>query len=189
MGGTQPVAALQGGWALLRSLPRVAAWALLGTMAVTGVALGASAIAGWKTLTILSGSMSPAIEVGDIVVTRPVPPAALAPGNIVTFRDPDGSTRLITHRVVDVHLTDRAASVETRGDANPTSELWTVPADGRVGLGVYRLRWVGHLAQTVSSPTGRIMFIALPALALGLMWSPLRRSRPESWCSSTGDVR
>jgi signal peptidase I len=188
MGGTQPVAALQGGRALLRSLPRVAAWTVLGTLALAGVALGVSAIAGWKTLTILSGSMSPAIEVGDIVVTRPVRPVALAPGDVVTFRDPDGSPRLITHRVVDVRMIDTGAAVETRGDANPTSELWTVPTDGRVGLGVYRLRWIGHLAQGVSSPTGRVVFIALPALALGLMWYP-RRNRPGSWCSPAGDIR
>jgi signal peptidase I len=172
---------------LLRPARLVAFWTLVSIMAMLATALGVSHVAGWRTLTILSGSMAPAIEVGDLIVTRPVRPTMLAAGDIVTFRDPDGSPHLITHRVVDLQVTAAGATVETRGDANPTSERWTVPTDGTVGLGMYRLRSLGRMVTTLSSPTGRLLFIALPALALGVLWSPWWQHRPGSWSSRSSD--
>ena len=43
---------------------------------------------GWLPTTVMTASMTPAIEVGDIVVSRPVPREALLPGRVVLATDP-----------------------------------------------------------------------------------------------------
>lgn len=143
--------------------------------------LVAPAAVGWRTMTVMSGSMVPTIATGDAVVSRPVVARSLRPGDVATFRDPEGTGRLITHRVLSVEATKTKVHVTTRGDANNTSESWDVATDGRVGRVLYRVPRVGFLLVPASSPFGRLLLVGLPvvllgALALVRVW---RTERPQ----------
>src|SRR5687767_8761046 len=89
----------------VRRLRRVADRTVLGALVVAAAALVLTLVAftdGLRPFVVRSGSMAPAIDTGDIVVTRPVTPDQLGSGDVVTFRDPSRSDALVTHRVVKV---------------------------------------------------------------------------------------
>lgn len=148
-----------------------------------GVAAGvvllavAGLLAGFRGFTVRSGSMAPAINVGDVVVERGVPARTLGVGQVITFRDPDGGARLITHRVAGVATRDGLVQVVTRGDANTGVERWSIPADGRVGLVRARIPAAGGALAWTRTPGGRLLTVALPLAALAVwalagIWRP-----------------
>lgn len=90
--------------------------------------------AGAQVFPVASDSMLPAFQRGDLVVTQPT--AHFNVGDIVTFRK---YGHLITHRIVAEGRVP--GTFETRGDANPGNDPWTIgQADvtGRVQSVVHR---------------------------------------------------
>src|SRR4029079_13669986 len=90
---------------------------------------------GIELRTVVSGSMEPAIDKGALVVASPVSASDLRVGDVIMFRAPDGSGRVITHRVAGLNDDGATRTIQTRGDANNENDPWTVaPADllGRV---------------------------------------------------------
>ena len=171
----------------LLALPRLAVtallWAALGVGTVIIGLIAASPLLGYRVFTVMSGSMVPSIGVGDLVVTQPLPARQARAGDVITFSDPEGSGRLITHRVR--LATVEAANVQfvTKGDANNTVERWSIPASGTLGRVEYRVPRLGYVMRLAGSPAGRIALMIVPALLLGAsglkrIWRPAEgRSR------------
>ena len=150
-----------------RLAARAGAWLLLGIVAGLVVALLWSVPFGGRALSVLSGSMAPAIETGDVVVTRAVSPVDVRLGDVITFRDPANGDRLITHRVKQIRIGGNEARFVTKGDANNTSERWSIPADGTVGLVTYRLPRLGYLLVWLGHPFAKLLLLVVPVLLLG----------------------
>jgi signal peptidase I len=139
-------------------------------------------LAGYRTFTVRSGSMTPAIETGDVVVTAPISPLSARVGDVVTFEDPEGTGKLFSHRVQSVRPQGGSVAFVTRGDANTSTERWRVPADGSIGRVVYRIPKVGYALAWIDAGPVRLALIAIPALLL--LWAALvriwRPRRPEA---------
>jgi signal peptidase len=101
-------------------------------LAVVGAAIyvaasgGQSTIFGYSFEVVASGSMSPTISTGDLIVVREE--STYAQGDVVTYRDSSGS--LITHRIVGA--TDDGQFI-TKGDANNVADNATVAPSQIVG--------------------------------------------------------
>jgi signal peptidase len=149
------------------SIGRASLWLLMGLAVAVGVTVTVLLPFGGRAMTVMSGSMSPAIETGDVVVSRSVSPLDLRLGDVVTFRDPHDSKRLITHRVRGIQISGGEARFVTKGDANNSAENWVVPSDGRVGLVAFRLPKLGYLFSWLGNPLARMALIVVPALLLG----------------------
>lgn len=135
---------------------------------------------GARSLVVKSGSMTPTIRTGDVVVVRPIAPTEAQVGDIVTFQDPDGSGRLLVHRVRAIARHGGKSYFTTQGDANTTQEHWQVPVDGTIGSVVYRVPKLGFVVSWISTPAGRIGLIVAPALLLAFsLLSGIWRPRPE----------
>ena len=153
--------------------------ALLGAVVATVLVFLASMPLGFRSLTVMSGSMEPTLGVGDVVIERQVAPLDVRVGDIVTFRDPNEQSTLITHRVRSVKVHDGTVDVVTKGDANNTVEHWSIPVDGQLGLVVVHVPKIGYALVWASGRTGRIALIAIPGVALGIIellriWRPRR---------------
>jgi len=136
---------------------------------------------GDNSLVVMSGSMSPALRVGDVVVERPLRPSDVRVGDVVTFRDPDRAGRLLTHRVRHVRISGTRAEFETKGDANNTPEQWSIPVDGHLSRVVYRVPMLGYALVWMRSAMGRMLLVVMPVLVLGAMQLfALWRSEPSS---------
>ena len=146
------------------------AWALGGFALTVLLAAALPAALGGTSMVVRSGSMTPAIRTGDVVVVRPIAPTEAAIGDIVTFKDPSGSDRLLVHRVRAISYVGDQVEVITRGDANTTQERWKVSADGTIGTVAYRVPALGFAVGWIGSPAGRIGLVILPALLLAAMF-------------------
>ncbi|MDX6603950.1 MAG: signal peptidase [Solirubrobacterales bacterium] len=152
-------------------------WVCLGLVFGSLLAAAGPLALGDRSFTMRSGSMTPAIEAGDVVVTEPLPPLSVEVGDIVTFRDPEGSGRLYSHRVQSIRRAGNDVRFVTRGDANTATEHWSVPADGTVGKVLYRIPKIGYALVWTGTIPFRIVLIAIPALllcggALARIWRP-----------------
>jgi len=154
---------------LLRRAGVGGCYALVGLIAGLVLALTVPIAFGHRTMTVLSGSMSPTIEAGDAVVVKAISPLDARIGDIVTFQDPSRDGRLVTHRVRSMRVQGGQASFVTKGDANNATEAWAVPADGSIGRVAYAVPKAGYLLVWSGSPLGRIGLIALPLLLLGIL--------------------
>lgn len=120
------------------------------------VALGLLQSAGAPFFAVASESMAPGLHRGDLVVTRPVAPLRI--GDVVTFRM---YRQVVTHRVVAPGR--RPGSFETRGDANPGNDPWTIRKRDVVGTVESVVTNAGWPLLWWSSRIGR------SALAVGLL--------------------
>ena len=96
---------------------------------------------GLHPVTIVSGSMKPTINVGDLAIVREVPTDAIRVGDVIQFRQGDSTS---VHRVVDIQKESNPVFI-TKGDANDKPDSQPVQADqvlGRVQFCIPKLGWV-----------------------------------------------
>jgi len=93
---------------------------------------------GWKPMAITSGSMTPLIRAGDVVLIDPEfgRPAA---GSVVAY---DDGASTVVHRVVEAHPD---GSLTTKGDANRHPDTTIVSADRVIGTGRLLVPFIGLL--------------------------------------------
>ena len=121
---------------------------------------------GYEIFNVVSGSMSPAIPMGSVVYTETVAPEDIAEGDVIAFQSGES---IITHRVVQ----NRVLSGEyvTKGDANPTEDISTVPYAALVGRVVFHLPVLGGLLAIYASTLGKVYLLVFAAC--GLMFNLL----------------
>jgi signal peptidase I len=127
--------------------------------------------------TVRSGSMSPTIETGDLIVSSQISPTEVEVGDIITFEDPNGGGALITHRVRAITPGPERIEFITRGDANNNGEQWSIERNGTLGRVSYRVPAIGFALVPIAGGMGRILLVVIPGLllcALGLIriWRP-----------------
>jgi signal peptidase I len=154
---------------VIRALALFCAYMAIGLAGGMLVAAAGPMAFGMRPFTVLSGSMTPALDTGDMVVDSQIAPIDARPGDIVTFKDPQRAGRMVTHRLRSVSVTEGTAHMVTKGDANDTTETWTVPASGRIGRVAYRLPMLGYALSVTHGRNGKLLFIVLPALLFGVL--------------------
>jgi signal peptidase I len=158
---------------------RFAGWAAAGLGLGLLAALALPLAFDMRPFTVMTGSMRPAVDPGDVVVVQRIAPLDAHPGDIVTFRDPEGTGRLISHRVRGVRVHDGRVDFQTRGDANTEGERWSVPAGGSIGRAAYRLPQLGYAAQDLGGGAWWLALLIVPILGL-LILELVRVWRPRT---------
>jgi len=148
-----------------------------GLVAFAGLALGPRVL-GYRTATMLTGSMAGTIDPGDIVVSAPKPTADIEVGDILTFHAPVADQHLETHRVIAVrHTADGRTVIRTQGDANAEPDPWRATVrDDTVWQVVHVVPGVGTAIRALRTPAVRhgLFWLALGALVVlgsSLIWS------------------
>jgi signal peptidase I len=146
---------------------------LLVLLCVLGLGAGAAWLVGYTPLVDRSDSMSPTLHAGDLLITRRFAAVEAHPGQVVTFRDEALGGRSVTHRVVRVARNGDRLAFTTRGDANRSTEDWTIRPQAELSRVVWRAPLVGSVALWAMSPLVRLL---LAGLGCGLLsWAALRR--------------
>jgi signal peptidase len=160
---------------LVHTLRRVVAWVLgLMLVASTATALGIAlfpVLTGGSALAVLSGSMAPGLPVGAMAFVRPVDPATVEPGDVITFQRAPDAPELVTHRVVSVDDSSGAPVFTTKGDANEEADIDPVAATAVQGKLWFGAPHLGRLSAILHSPKGVgllvVMVCAVIAVAPG----------------------
>ncbi|NHN56474.1 hypothetical protein G9U51_11865 [Calidifontibacter sp. DB0510] len=152
-----------------------AARTILATLAGLAVWAAVPAAFGWQSTTVISGSMTPAIAVGDVVAAKPVRGAEVQPGQVALVDDPDHQGALRLHRMV--RFTPGGALI-LRGDANRADDSSPVHPSAVHGVGALRVPWAGlpglWLGRRDLAPLG------LASLGIGLLVVVARGRMPGS---------
>lgn len=130
---------------------------------------------GWQQLTVLTGSMEPAVPVGSIVYVAPTTPSELVEGDIVTFGAGDET---VTHRVVSNHKVE--GELITKGDANAEEDLQPVPYTSVVGKAVLTLPGLGDILAVLASTAGKVYLLAFGACGVMLVVLGGRLRKPAA---------
>lgn len=97
--------------------------------------------------TVISGSMRPALDVGDVVIIAKVSTANIKPGDIIQFREPEGVTTV--HRVVEIQESEGQKFFITQGDANSEPDANPVLFANVVGKVIFEIPKIGWAAIAV----------------------------------------
>ena len=125
-------------------------------------------VGGMLPLIVLTDSMYPVIESGDLIICHTEEPENIQTGDVIAFFDPAGNgTTIVTHRVLEVTDQDGQLAWRTKGDNNNTEDRLLVPADKLVA--VYegtRLPGAGNVALFMQTTPGLILCVVCPILLL-----------------------
>ena len=135
---------------------------------------------GYCPFIVLTDSMVPTINGGDLVIDKVVTDAAeIQKGDIISFFDPASrSQSIVTHRVIEITKDENGIAFRTQGDANNTEDDDLIPAKNVVGIYSFKLSGVGNVVMFMQSTTGLVVCIALPILLI-IGYDALRRRKYE----------
>jgi signal peptidase len=121
---------------------------------------------GIRAFHVETGSMTPTIPVGSLVVVRHQDGYAV--NDVITFRLENNAEAFVTHRVASIEQDDDINKLlyETKGDANKTVDPEKVPITRVVGRVVWHAPYLGIPMAWVRTQTGFIALIVVPATIL-----------------------
>lgn len=99
-------------------------------------------IFGVKTFSIISGSMTPTININDIILVKDYDMTKLETNDIITFRMDDET---ITHRIIAIQRIGQEIVYTTKGDNNDVSDIEKVKYDQVEGKYIGRIPNVGKI--------------------------------------------
>jgi signal peptidase len=139
---------------------------------------------GYQTSTMLTGSMAPLINPGDVVVTVPTPVEDIKVGDIITYHIPVEDHRVETHRITEITTTAvGGVAVQTKGDANNGIDPWIATLQGRtVDKQVATIPYAGNAIRALREPlVAQILMYGAPTiLVIGMLASIWSRKSEES---------
>ena len=97
--------------------------------------------------TVISGSMRPTLDVGDVVIIAKVSADTIEPGDIIQFREAERVTTL--HRVVEIQESEGGMVFITQGDANSEPDANPVIPENVVGKAIFDIPKIGWAAIAV----------------------------------------
>lgn len=136
------------------------------TLAVIGLLVVAPRLAHGTWLTVLTGSMNPAIPAGSLVLVKPVDPATIEPGDVITWQVRPGEATYVTHRVVLVQDGTIPLSFVTKGDANRSEDTAPVSAGAVRGKVTFDVPYLGAVRRQFEGGAGIGALVVLAGMAL-----------------------
>lgn len=151
-----------------KKLLQIISTILVALVVLLAVALVGVRLAGIRTFTVLSGSMEPTYHVGSLIYVKKVDPAAIRPGQVITFMLDENT--VATHRVVEVVPDEDDPSTlrfRTKGDANDAEDGSLVHYKNVIGTPVFTIPKLGYVANYIQHPPG--LYVAISAGAVLLL--------------------
>ncbi|MBO3663935.1 signal peptidase I [Microbacterium stercoris] len=139
---------------------------------------------GGQALTVLTGSMEPALSPGDVVAVRGIDPddvcTEVSVNDIVTFLPAPDDPSLITHRVVGITIGSfedgSGCRLLTQGDANSTADDPISPEQVR-GVFMYAIPSVGWVKEWIQQNPMLAMALGIAIAAVWWLWPGRQQQR------------
>lgn len=124
-----------------------------------------ASLAGFTPLSVVSDSMAPTFNAGDLIIIRKCDPSTLQEGDIITFHAIiNNEYALNTHRISQIQDQNGVRSYVTKGDNNAIEDIHMISDGDIVGQYVGKLPGFGKIVEFLSSSTGFLLVIVLPLL-------------------------
>lgn len=113
-----------------------------------------------KLLIVLSGSMTPFMQVGDIIVVDSTAPEDLKVGDVLAMYMPDKNDTVLTHRIISI---DENLNYITKGDNNEDIDTFVANSTHVIGKTAFILPLLGYFSRGDKKGILFVLFIALPS--------------------------
>jgi len=117
----------------------------------------------YKIMTVISGSMEPAIKVGSVVMSKPLDNYKI--GDVITFQR-RGERDSTTHRIVEARVAGGESVYTTQGDANNAPDIKEVRKSEVLGKVLVSVPYLGYLVAFAQKPIGFFLIIIIPAAVI-----------------------
>jgi len=123
-------------WTVIALIDLIAVWSSTGLL-------------GFTPSIIASGSMRPALDVGDIAVTVPTSPNNIKVGDVIQYWR-QGEPAPIIHRVIETYKSGGTTYIITKGDANnaPDDPITAPQTVGKLVITIPKLGWISIYLKT-----------------------------------------
>ena len=118
---------------------------------------------GYKNFIVLTGSMKPTLNEGDIVFVKES--KEIQKDDIIAFREENS---VITHRVYEIYQEDGKDYYITKGDANSGTDTQLLSSSDIEGKYVFKIPFVGRIILFLQKPVGIIVLFAILIVALAV---------------------
>lgn len=131
---------------------------------------------------ILTGSMRPYAQPGDLFVTKTTQASKLKVGDIILVTSQSTGV-FYSHRIVSIAKVSNSLRITTKGDANSAAEAtpYAVSPNELVPRNIARVKWIGRPLVYLSSVQGRQAALILIVIAnlIALVMFLFRKKVPE----------
>ncbi len=173
-----------------RALP----WAVRGLVGTALVAIAFLALGphlfGYRTMTMLTASMAPEIDPGDVTVVTPLAVEDVTAGMVIAYNIPIDDHRVVTHRVLSVERgEDGSVTVQTKGDNNDAPDPWKATLQGDTAWQVDAVvPEIGHVIQALRTPVvSQVLLYGAPALLAGWLLMSIWRPGDDETTDTTDE--
>lgn len=144
-----------------------------------------------RSYVVLSGSMSPTIQTGDVVFVSETAAEAVEEGDVLAFDRIPGDGKRTVHRVVEVIQREDSLYFRTKGDANEEPDPQLVPADAVIGTVSFWIPYVGRVFSFASTDLGTLSLVVVPGILLAVseLWNLVRAARTPNTDDGEGTSR
>lgn len=140
----------------------------LSIVVITNASKAGNSIFGYTFLQVLSDSMSPEFERGDVIVAQSYNGETLSVGDVVVFVAPSGANqgKTVTHRIVEVMNDGENVKYRTKGDAAQFADSWELSAQDIKAVYIKVMPFITQASEFAGSSAGKGVMIALPLVFL-----------------------
>jgi signal peptidase len=147
---------------------------VLGLALLSLCAVGTAGFIFWhhgeRAYIIHTGSMDGTYDIGDLVIDKQAT-GPLHIGDVITFQHSGSSSDVVTHRIVGLS----GGTIQTKGDANPTPDVWTIRYDqvkGVVGTSISKAGYIVYFFKQRSGDAAAATGVLALVLLSGLFFGP-----------------
>ncbi len=147
-------------------------------ISVIAVAFAVTVVLGhFHVVRVVSGSMRPTLQVGDLELVQMRPTSSIRPGQVVLLPEPH-SGALYSHRLMSVQVRSEGVAVRTKGDANPVEDRWAVLVTSTsVPVLVSAIPFSAVPFFALSASVKIVLWLLLLALVASLFVKPAKPAR------------
>lgn len=136
---------------------------------ICAVFLMGTRLLGYRCYNVISGSMKPKYQVGDLIYVKKVPIESIKVGDDITFILNEELV-VATHRVV--RIDEEKKHFYTKGLANETEDSEPVHFNNVIGVPKFSIPKLGYVAEFVQRPPGAYITIGIGVVLVLLVFAP-----------------
>ena len=127
---------------------------------------------GYKNFIVLTGSMKPALNIGDIVIVKETD--NIKKGDIISFKNQES---VVTHRVYEIRKENGKDYYITKGDANSGTDDDLLSIEDIEGKYCFKIPFIGSIILFLQKPIGIIILFSI--LVFCLLLSSLKTDKEQ----------
>ena len=153
----------------LKKIWNITSTVLVVVIVLCAVFLMGSRLLGFKCYTVISGSMKPEYNVGDLLYVKDVDVNTIKVGDPITFILNEDLV-VATHRVVRIDAENQR--FYTKGDANEIEDSEPVHFNNVIGVPQFSIPKLGYVSDFIQNPPGMYITIGIGIILILIVFVP-----------------